>query len=255
MLKNPLYFQNKNIQKKNVFNSMYTEIDNLKIYVGNKLNNEEKDEIITDINDVKSKIIELKKLIDIYFETYKIDFKKIEIIQKDKQLNLDESTKKIIDIHSKIQSLNCQMDNKIQLYKDIDKKISELYDSITSNKNEINEEIKKIQISIEKIAKLIKINNVFDEYKQNLKNKIKDITENKKDYSDIYNEKNIDEFTLDKLYNFLEEHLKNYSYSIGKHDIINYNLYIEIIKNYPELYSVYKDDLDVEFNVSNSTKK
>ena len=199
MLKNPLYFQNKNIQKKNVFNSMYTEIDNLKIYVGNKLNNEEKDEIITDINDVKSKIIELKKLIDIYFETYKIDFKKIEIIQKDKQLNLDESTKIIIDIHSKIQSLNCQMDNKIQLYKDIDKKISELYDSITSNKNEINEEIKKIQISIEKIAKLIKINNVFDEYKQNLKNKIKDITENKKDYSDIYNEKNIDEFTLDKL--------------------------------------------------------
>ena len=255
MLKNPLYFQNKNIQKKNVFNSMYTEIDNLKIYVGNKLNNEEKDEIITDINDVKSKIIELKKLIDIYFETYKIDFKKIEIIQKDKQLNLDEGTKKIIDIYSKVQSLNGQMDDKIQLYKDIDKKISELDDSITSNENEINEEIKKIQTSIAKIAKLIKINNVFDEYKQDLKNKIKDITENKKDYSDIYNEKNIDEFTLDKLYNFLEEHFKNYSYSIGKHDITNYNLYIEIIKNYPELYSVYKDDLDVEFNVSNSTKK
>ena len=282
MLKNPLYFQNKNIQKKNVFNSMYTEIDNLKIYVGNKLNNEEKDEIITDINDVKSKIIELKKLIDNYFETYKIDIKKIEILQKDKQLNLDEGTKKIIDIYSKVQSLNGQMDDKIQLYKDIDKKISELDDSITSNENEINEEIKKIQTSIAKIAKLIKINNVFDEYKQDLKNKIKDENEikndlnnenkdgneNKKDlkdekkneneykrHSDIYNEKNIDEFTLDKLYNFLEEHLKNYSYSIGKHDITNYNLYIEIIKNYPELYSVYKDDLDVEFNVSNSTKK
>ena len=241
MLKNPLYFQNKNIQKKNVFNSMYTEIDNLKIYVGNKLNNEEKDEIITDINDVKSKIIELKKLIDNYFETYKIDIKKIEILQKDKQLNLDEGTKKIIDIYSKVQSLNGQMDDKIQLYKDIDKKISELDDSITSNENEINEEIKKIQTSIAKIAKLIKINNVFDEYKQDLKNKIKDENEikndlnnenkdgneNKKDlkdekkneneykrHSDIYNEKNIDEFTLDKLYNFLEEHLKNYSYSI-----------------------------------------
>ena len=155
MLKNPLYFQNKNIQKKNVFNSMYTEIDNLKIYVGNKLNNEEKDEIITDINDVKSKIIELKKLIDNYFETYKIDIKKIEILQKDKQLNLDEGTKKIIDIYSKVQSLNGQMDDKIQLYKDIDKKISELDDSITSNENEINEEIKKIQTSIAKIAKLI----------------------------------------------------------------------------------------------------
>ena len=45
----------------------------------------------------------------------------------------------------------------------------------------INEEIKKIQTSIAKIAKLIKINNVFDEYKQDLKNKIKDENEIKND--------------------------------------------------------------------------
>ena len=54
----------------------------------------------------------------------------------------------------------------------------------------------------------------------------------------------------DKARKFKRKHKndKQLLYSIDKK-------YIEIIKNYPELYSVYKDDLDVEFNVSNSTKK
>ena len=95
MLKNPLYFQQKNIQKTNIFSSMYTEIDNVKTYVENKINYTQKIELVKNIKDIKSKIKELKNIIEDYFETYKIDIKKIEILKNDKQSNLDEYTKEL----------------------------------------------------------------------------------------------------------------------------------------------------------------
>ena len=250
MLKNPLYFQKKNIQKVNIFSSIYTEIDNLKIDVENKINYMQKIELVKNIKDVKSKIKELKNLIENYFETYKIDIKKIEILKNDKQSNLDDYTKRIIDIYSELESLNNKIDEKIKLHEEIDKKLLELNISIANNENKIDEEIKKIQTVIEKIAKLIKFNHIFDEYKQDLKNKIKNDNEYKT-HPDIYNEKNVDEFTIDKLCNFLQEHLNYYSFSIRRKNITNYNLYIEIIKNFPKLYQIYKDDIDVHYKISN----
>ena len=49
------------------------------------------------------------------------------------------------------------------------------------------------------------------------------------EFSDIFNSTNITEFTLNDFLLFLKSHLKSdYSFSIVKNDITNYNLLIEI---------------------------
>ena len=153
-----------------------------------------------------------------------------------------------MNVYLELKSLNNKFDEKIKIYKNVDKEILKINDAIERKEEKINEEINKIKDKLEKMTKLIKIENVFDEYKSDLMKKI-DEDEEYKEFNDIYNTKNINDFTIDKLYTFLNENLKDYSFSLSKKDITNYNLFIEIIKNYPQLYSYYKDDIDVDYEI------
>ena len=74
-------------------------------------------------------------------------------------------------------------------------------------------------------SKIITFKNLFDEFKKQLLLKIEKLKEYQ-EFSDIFNPTNITEFTLNDFLLFLESHLKsNYSFSIIKRDIKNYNLF------------------------------
>ena len=67
-------------------------------------------------------------------------------------------------------------------------------------------------------------------------------------YDNIFNDKNIDEFSLEDVYSILKETLNynNALFSIIKKDITNFNLLIAVITEYNELKNfVYNQDLDI----------
>ena len=65
-------------------------------------------------------------------------------------------------------------------------------------------------------------------------------------YSKLKNGMIINEFNLNDFLLFLESHLKSdYSFSIVKKDITNYNLLIEVINNFKEFAAYYNKNLDV----------
>ena len=71
------------------------------------------------------------------------------------------------------------------------------------------------------------------------------------EFSDIFNPTNITEFTLNDFLLFLESHLKsNYSFSIIKRDIKNYNLFnnFEVINNFKEFDVYYNKNLYILIN-------
>ena len=119
-------------------------------------------------------------------------------------------------------------------------------------KGKTNEQINKIitEIKNENIRKkeIISISDIFNEFKEDLKEKIK-TEEEYKSYSDIFNENNVNEYQIEDLYSFLKENL-NYSnamFSIVKKDVTNYNFLVEVITKFNELRDyIYNQDLDVK---------
>ena len=95
--------------------------------------------------------------------------------------------------------------------------------------------------------KLKSISELFLEFKNSLKVRIVSEQEYRK-YDNIFNDKNIDEFSLEDVYSILKETLNynNASFSIIKKDITNFNLLIAVITEYNELKNfVYNQDLDI----------
>ena len=84
MLKNPLYVQQKNTKNKNLFDSIYEKISSVKNSIENKNNNEQKIAFIEEAKKIKSKIIDLTKIIENFFEIKKIVIKEIENKKKKK---------------------------------------------------------------------------------------------------------------------------------------------------------------------------
>ena len=119
-------------------------------------------------------------------------------------------------------------------------------------KNKTNEQIDKIinEIKNENIRKkeIINISDIFTEYKEDLKEKIK-IEGEYKSYSDIFNENNINDYKIEDLYSFLKENL-NYSnamFSIIKKDVTDFNFLVQVITKFTELKDyVYNKDLDIK---------
>ena len=93
---------------------------------------------------------------------------------------------------------------------------------------------------------MIKIKDIFNEYKSQLKLKMEDKIEYK-EYSEIFDMENVNFFTIHDLYEFLQIYLKDNKYSITKRDITNYNLFIEILNQFNELYYMYEENVDVKF--------
>ena len=95
----------------------------------------------------------------------------------------------------------------------LDKKKMEIIENIDSLINKVKNESKRK-------VKLLSLSDIFNEFKNTWKDKIKE--EEYKYFDKIFNER-INEFKIDDTYSFLEENL-NYSnalFSITKNDITN----------------------------------
>ena len=119
---------------------------------------------------------------------------------------------------------------------------------VENSKKEANDFIKEIKLKGQtKESKLKSISELFLEFKNTLKNRIVEEPEYRK-YENIFNNKNIDEFSLEEIYSILKDTLNynNTSFSTIKKDISNFNLLIVVITEYKELKNfVYNQELDI----------
>ena len=119
---------------------------------------------------------------------------------------------------------------------------------VENNKKEANDFIKEIKLKGQtKESKLKSISELFLEFKNTLKTRIVEEPEYRK-YENIFNNKNIDEFSLEEIYSILKDTLNynNTSFSTIKKDITNFNLLIVVITEYKELKNfVYNQELDI----------
>ena len=119
---------------------------------------------------------------------------------------------------------------------------------VENSKKEVNDFIKEIKLKGQtKESKLKSISELFLEFKNTLKTRIVEGPDYRK-YENIFNNKNIDEFSLEEVYSILKDTLKynNASFSTIKKDITNFNLLIVVITEYKELKNfVYNQELDI----------
>ena len=119
---------------------------------------------------------------------------------------------------------------------------------VENSKKEANDFIKEIKLKGKtKESKLKSISELFLEFKNTLKTRIVEEPEYRK-YENIFNNKNIDEFSLEEVYSILKDTLNynNASFSTIKKDITNFNLLIVVITEYKELKNfVYNQELDI----------
>ena len=119
---------------------------------------------------------------------------------------------------------------------------------VENSKKEANDFIKVIKLKGQtKESKLKSISELFLEFKNTLKTRIVEEPEYRK-YENIFNNKNIDEFSLEEVYSILKDTLNynNTSFSTIKKDISNFNLLIVVITEYKELKNfVYNQELDI----------
>lgn len=136
---------------------------------------------------------------------------------------------------------------KYHIYKIIEQKIALLDIKKIEIIENIDNLINKVKNGSKRKVKLLRLSDIFNEFKNSLKNKIKE--EEYKNFDKIFNENNINNFKIVDVYSFLEENL-NYSnalFSITKSDLTNFNFLINIITEYNELAPyVYNKDLDIK---------
>ena len=212
MLKNPTKFQQKVIQKKNLFDSIYRAVDDFKKEIGYK-DSEEQIFKLKDISkDLDVNINELMKKIETNFvkdfANMKIDIKNIKKMNEKEKENLDSYLKEIINIYLELQKLKEKINKKIIFYENVIKKYQKLKKDIENNESEVNEQINQINELIKKAASLIKISDIFQNYKIVLKDNISKFPEYR-EHLNIFNESNIDEFIINDLYEFLTTYLKD----------------------------------------------
>jgi hypothetical protein len=216
MLKNPTKFQQKVIQKKNLFDSIYRAVDDFKKEIGYK-DSEEQIFKLKDISkDLDVNINELMKKIETNFvkdfANMKIDIKNIKKINEKEKENLDSYLKEIINIYLELQNLKEKINKKIIFYENVIKKYQKIKKDIENNESEVNEQINQINELIKKAASLIKISDIFQNYKIVLKDNISKFPEYR-EHPNIFNESNIDEFIINDLYEFLTTYLKDGEFS------------------------------------------
>ena len=243
MLKNPLKYHKQEIDINKIYECVYNKIKEIKNL----------DEYIEDdkkISDLKSDATELEKKIEdliIFYENYFLE-SNIDYKSAKKNENLDNYQKESLQKYTELTEIKKKTNNKIKYYEKLEKELISLNDM----KGKTNEQINKIitEIKNENIRKkeIISISDIFNEFKEDLKEKIK-TDEEYKSYSDIFNENNVNEYQIEDLYSFLKENL-NYSnamFSIVKKDVTNYNFLVEVITKFNELRDyIYNQDLDVK---------
>ena len=146
------------------------------------------------------------------FANMKIDIKNIKKINEKEKENLDSYLKEIINIYLELQKLKEKINKKIIFYENVIKKYQKIKKDIENNESEVNEQINQINELIKKAASLIKISDIFQNYKIVLKGNISKFPEYR-EHPNIFNESNIDEFIINDLYEFLTTYLKDGEFS------------------------------------------
>ena len=249
IFKNPLRFQQKNIKKKDLFDLVYKDIDDIKTNIGYKEDNKRLIDLENKSNDLSNNIEELIKQLEENFEQNKLDISKI----KDNK-NIAPNLKDKINIYFDLKKFDIKIKYKIKVYNDNKLKLNNLKNSLLNSEKEVEDYINTINEHIQKVSELINLNDIFEEYKIQLKKNIVNKPEYK-EYSDIFNDENINKFNIDDLYKCLHIHLKDNEYSISKRDITNYNLFVEVLNNFNELFYMYKDNVDVELKLISNFKR
>ena len=243
-LENPLKYQKKDENITDKFKFIYGKIEDFKNYVGYKDNNTQISELENEGKNIFLKIRQLLNNLETYFKNNNIDINDLEKINNYEKIDLD--MKKRIIKYSDLKGLENNANTKLILYENIKERNENLNISMSDKEKKINEQIEEIKNGIDNVAKLIKMNDILQNYKDNLLTKIRSEMEYK-NKKEIFNEANIKNFTIAKFYSFLRKYLnsENYKFSIIKRDITNYNLYAAIIEKFHELKDIYKDDCDI----------
>ena len=211
LLKNPLEFQRKNIEIKNLFTNIYEKINEFKTYINYQDNEVKINELETEAEMLDLKIKELYNNYEAYFQKNKINIKNLEGIEKNKDINSD--IKENIKHYIELKKIDKIISNKKNFYGGIKEKYNDIRNSLDYKIIQINGYIKDIKNTIVKTSKLINIKDIFYNYKEDLKEKI--FEEEYIENDIIFNQKNIDQFTIDKMYQFIRDYLnseENYTY-------------------------------------------
>ena len=102
--------------------------------------------------------------------------------------NEDSYIKEIIQKYTFLKEINEKNNKKIQLYENIENDFKNLEEIKININKEVDKVIKEIKRQNKKEVKVIRLSDVFEEYKNSLKSKIIDEEEYQL-YSDIFNKK------------------------------------------------------------------
>ena len=242
MFQNPFKYHKKEINVDEICNIIYNKIESIKKtdnYIGNtkKLSS-----LKNDSEKLDNKINELMTSYENFFIENNINY----MNQNENEI-LCEDIKESKENYNYLKDIKEKNKSKIQLYEKIQNELVSLNNIKEEKVKEINVLIKEIKNEPTRKIKLITLLDVFKDYKMELGKTI--ITnEEYKSYSKIFNAENIDKFTIEDVFTFLNENL-NYSntmFSIIKKDITNFNFLVEVITSFNELKNfVYNQDLDI----------
>ena len=160
----------------------------------------------------------------------------------------DMDLKEMYNKYSQLVIYEKEISNKIKSLESEKKLVTDLQENIKKYESDINRMINQIKDKLKKESELIILLDIFDEYKEDLKTKIVKNNKHYLHYKDIFTKQNIDTFTFNDLISFLKKQfiIKDVSYSLIKRDIINFNLYVEIVTNFIEFKDVFQENVDLE---------
>ena len=164
-----------------------------------------------------------------------------------KEIN-DIDLKEIHNNYLKLRIYEKEISNKIKSFESEKKLVSDLQKNIKKYESDINKMINQIKEKLKKESELIRLLDVFDEYKEDLKTKIDNKNKDYLHYEKIFTKQNIDTFTFNDLISFLKKQIiiKDVSYSLIKKDIMNFNLYVEIVTDFNEFKNNFQGNVDLE---------
>ena len=216
MFKVPFKFHKEKINFDKIYSIINNKIRKIKEKFGFENN--------TDFIKLKSDAVDLLEEAQYIIDTYENYFIENKINYKNKSEISDIKIKEYIKNYFEIKELKEKIVKKIKLYDNYIKNIKEL--NIISEKcmKEVDDIIDKIKSDKKRKENLISISELFNEFKNDLKVNIMNRREYK-NYSDIFNEKNINEFSLENVFTILDETLNNSNplFSITKSENINFN--------------------------------
>jgi len=242
MLENPNQFYKKETNIKKIFELYYKKIQEIESKYGFKDNTKKLSDLETDTTIINIQLKELIKNYEQHFDEIEINYKDSNKIEN-KDVNEDE--KDNLNNYFKAKDLLNKVNNKIEYYRKIIKEINDINNIEISCEKNIDELINTDENKRKNEVEIKSIYELFDEFKKDMHDKIINVTQYK-DYGSVFNIENVNKFTINDYFNFLKDNLRNYSFSITKRDVTNFNFLIEVIRNYKQFSYVYNDNLDIK---------